>query len=126
MSTDAIQFNVSESTTVAPVTNQTTPELKPESENAITTPIASNSSNTTPQIVLKQPEVQDNLGGMSGVIEPATEANPPAGLVQSTLLPSRKTCGISSAVNERIVGGDLADIDEFPWIARLKFVKEGG
>ncbi|XP_048486113.1 CLIP domain-containing serine protease HP8 [Plutella xylostella] len=125
VSTDAIQFNVSESTTVAPVTNQTTPELKPESENAITTPIASNSSYTTPLIVLKQPEVQDTLGGMSGVVAPATEANPPAGLVQSTLLPSRKTCGISSAVNERIVGGDLADIDEFPWIARLKFVKEG-
>ncbi|KAF5305581.1 hypothetical protein FQA39_LY01672 [Lamprigera yunnana] len=36
------------------------------------------------------------------------------------LLPSTTTCGIQN-LNERIVGGDRTDIDEFPWLALLGY-----
>ncbi|CAG9789265.1 unnamed protein product [Diatraea saccharalis] len=42
-----------------------------------------------------------------------------------TLLPNRSVCGLLSD-EERIFGGESTDIDEFPWLARIKYVLDSG
>lgn len=49
--------------------------------------------------------VEDN-----NVLEPM---NTPNGL------PSLKVCGFSGSGSDRIIGGSIAAIDEFPWLARI-------
>ncbi|CAH0728371.1 unnamed protein product, partial [Brenthis ino] len=45
--------------------------------------------------------------------------------INSELLPSRKICG-QVAIRDRIVGGLIAGIDEFPWLARIKYRNKFG
>lgn len=43
------------------------------------------------------------------------------GPVTSNLLPDISTCGIS--VTDKIVGGEVTEITEFPWMALLEYQK---
>ncbi|CAF4868749.1 unnamed protein product [Pieris macdunnoughi] len=52
-----------------------------------------------------------------------TPTRPPV-IPTSTILPSRHVCG-KQAIEDRIVGGEIASLYDFPWIVRLYFSENG-
>ncbi|XP_068618858.1 CLIP domain-containing serine protease B4-like [Battus philenor] len=79
-----------------------------------TTPTISNVS--TPQ-----PKINFDESLQEPIIPPVNNDKKPSITING--LPSTKICGLSGSGSDRIFGGTLAALDEFPWLVRIKSSK---
>ncbi|XP_029050777.1 CLIP domain-containing serine protease 2-like [Osmia bicornis bicornis] len=68
--------------------------------------------------------IQNENADLSGGADGAKEANLQFDLSNNTLLPS--DCGKDLSHDQRVVGGEHTDIDEFPWMALLIYSTPNG
>lgn len=67
---------------------------------------------------------EDNRNDDDDYVEPKPSYDDSSNTMTTNLLPDKATCGVST--QNRIVGGEVTDLDEFPWMVLIDYQKPQG